>query len=363
MEAGEIAESRSASPADYQGYDQGYEWPGEEPVKASDVGQSTGPLLRLLVLRTSVLPAKQTLAITDGYAELQFGRDIASSQDSPRVRLKEMEVSKFHATVYSDHDSWHIVDMGSKHGTFLQPQFSTTAVRLSSPRIASLPRCLNHLDTLTIGSTTFLVHIHPERAPCDDCCSTFENEIPLFASNKRKAAKVPEPDAGYLPATSGDPKKALTLLKQRLLTSSSPGPARSETSYTDRSARRRSLYPASRLDAPGIAPVFRPEPVASTSQSPPPSASWNPPIPVTVSQPPTPLPTTNIGHRLLLAQGWTPGSSLGTSEDSDEGRIRLTAPLEVASTSQRAGIGMGKATTPSDGWREDGRQRRWGELT
>ncbi|KAJ7034982.1 hypothetical protein C8F04DRAFT_1099682 [Mycena alexandri] len=331
MEAGEIAESRSASPND-QGYDPSLEWPGddgEEPAKVSDVGQSTRPSLRLLVLRSSVLPAKQTLAITEGYTELQFGRDIASSQDSPRV-------SKFHATAYSDNDSWHIVDMGSKHGTFLQPRSSTTAIRLSPPRVASVPRRLHHLDTLAIGSTTFLVHIHPERAPCDDCCSTFENEIPLFASNKRKAAKVPEPDAGYLPATSGDPKKALTMLKQRLLTSSSPGPARSETSYTDRSARRRSLYPASRLDAPGIAPAFRTEP------------------------PPTPLPTTNIGHRLLLAQGWTPGSSLGTSEDHDEGRIRLTAPLEVTSTSQRAGIGMGKAAaTTSDGWREDGRQRRW----
>ncbi|KAJ7158818.1 hypothetical protein C8R46DRAFT_1110382 [Mycena filopes] len=374
MEAGEIPESGSASPParDEKGYDPSQEWPGddEEPAEAADVGQSTRPSFRLLVLRTSVLPAKRTLVITDGYTELQFGRDVASSQDVPRVRLKEMEVSKFHATAYADNDSWHIVDMGSKHGTFLQPQASTTAVRLSPPRVASIPRRLHHLDTLAIGSTTFLVHIHPERAPCSDCCSTFDNEIQLFASNKRKATKVPEPDAGYLPATSRDPKKALTMLKQRLLTSSSSGPVRSEsTNYTDRSARRRSLYPTSRLDAPGIVPTLRAEPLASTShlpRLPAPSEPWNPPIPVTVSQPPTPLPTTNVGHRLLLAQGWTPGSSLGSSEDSDEGRIRLTAPLEVTSTSQRAGIGMAKATTSEatgDGWREDGRQRRWGELT
>ncbi|KAJ7931452.1 hypothetical protein B0H13DRAFT_1958276 [Mycena leptocephala] len=369
METGEIYSSRSGPPADY---DPSYEWPSEEVLNDADneardmsPSPSTRPLCRLLVLRTSVLPAKQTLAITDGYTELQFGRDIAPSQDIPRVRLKEMACSKVHATVYADNEAWHIVDMGSKHGTFLQLQSSTTAIRLSPPRVASVPRRLHHLDTFAIGSTTFLVHIHPERAPCRDCCSTFQNEIPLFLSPKRKAAKVPEPDSGYLPATSRDPKKALTMLKQRLLISSTPGPVRSEvTNYTDRSARRRSLHPASRLDAPGVAPALRAEPLLSTSQQPPPSEPWNPPIPVTTSQPATPLPTTNIGHRLLLAQGWTPGSSLGVFDDSDEGRIRLTAPLEATSTSQRAGIGMkaattGAMTTTGAGWREDGRQRRW----
>ncbi|KAF8206506.1 hypothetical protein K438DRAFT_1817325 [Mycena galopus ATCC 62051] len=356
-EAGEIPDdSRSASPpADY---DPAFEWPGEEKTDGkADVGPSTEPSFRLVVLRTSVLPAKQTVVISDGYTELQFGRDPAPSQDIPRVRLKEMEVSKLHATAYAT------------HGTFLQSRSSVTAVRLSPPRVASVPRILLHLDTLAIGSTTFIVHIHPQQTPCSDCCSTSENEVPLFSSShKRTVAKVPEPDTGYLPASSGNPKKALTMLKQRLLTTSSPGPIRSEGTYTDRSARRRSLYPASRLDAPGVAPPRRAEAVASTSQQTPPSAPWVPPPQVTTSQPPTPLPTTNIGHRLLLAQGWAPGSSLGASEaspESDEGRIRLTAPLEVVSTSHRAGIGMAKGTIPTTGgsWREDGRQRRWGDVT
>ncbi|KAJ6531723.1 hypothetical protein B0H19DRAFT_1214092 [Mycena capillaripes] len=362
MEAGGIPHSRSASPP--AEYDPSYEWPGDDTDdEKRDVVPSTRPLCRLLVLRTSVLPAKQTLAITADTGELQFGRDPAPSEDVARVRLKDMATSKFHATLYADNDAWYIVDMGSKHGTFLQAQSSTTAVRLSPPRVASVPRRLHHLDTLAIGSTTFVVHIHPERVPCTECCSTFENEIPLFQSHKRKVAKVVNTDTGYLPATSKDPKKALSMLKQRLLTSSAGGPVRGEaTNYTDRSARRRSLYPASRLDAPGVAPALRAEPLASTSYQPP-SAPWNPPTPVTTSQPPTALPTTNIGHRLLLAQGWTPGSSLG-SEHSDEGRIRLTAPLEITSTSQRAGIGIKATTTGATGagWREDGRQRRWGEL-
>ncbi|KAJ7707780.1 hypothetical protein B0H17DRAFT_1033979 [Mycena rosella] len=364
MEAGEIPDS-SPTPAEY---DPSLEWPGEPDDtdrQTSDPGPSSRPSLRLLVLRTPVLPAKQTLGLADGYTELQIGRDLAPSQDIPRIRLKEMEVSKLHATAYWDNaaGAWNIVDMGSKHGTFLQPRSSTTAVRLSPPRVASVPRQLHHLDTLAIGSTTFLVHVHAD-VPCSECCSTFENEIPLFVSQKRKAPKVSTTDAGYLPATTRDPKKALTMLKQRLLTPSVPGPIRSEgTSYTDRSARRRSLYPPSRLDAPGVAPALRiTEPSASTSQLLPPippsssddhvSAAW-------------PLPTTNVGHRLLLAQGWTPGSSLGQAWE--EGRAGLTAPLEVTSTTRRAGLGMTKVPTPmttttSGDWRADGRQRRWQDL-
>ncbi|KAJ7127056.1 hypothetical protein C8R44DRAFT_113081 [Mycena epipterygia] len=371
MEPGEIRDS--AAPADY---DPSQEWPGEvlddTEGENRDVGTSTRPCFRLLVLRTSVLPAKQTLVVPDGYTELQFGRDVAPSQDIPRIRLKEMEVSKLHATAYWDNTAaaWNIVDMGSKHGTFLEPRSSPAAVRLSPPRVASVPRQLHHLDALAIGSTTFLVHIHAEREPCKDCCSTFQNEIPLFLSQKRQASKVSDLDAGYLPRSSSDPKKALTMLKHRLLTPTTPGPVRSDTkSYTDRSARRRSLYPASRLDAPGVAPASasRIEPLASTSQQLPqtlsPSESWNPPVPVTTSQLPAPLPTTNIGHRLLLAQGWTPGSSLGQEW---EGRTGLTVPLEVASTTRRAGLGMRKAMTmtavSNDNWREDGRQRRWEDV-
>ncbi|KAK7033082.1 hypothetical protein R3P38DRAFT_2920597 [Favolaschia claudopus] len=343
MEATPLRRFRSPSPP--PDYHPAYEWPGdsEDPQKKSHAG-SLACGLRLVVLRSTVLPVKQNLVIVgDGYTELQFGRDPAVAQDIPRVRLKEMEVSKLHATIYMDGDNYSIVDMGSKHGTFLQPQSSSTAIRLSKPRVASLPRQLHHFDTVAIGNTTFLVHIHPSQSPCDDCWSTSENEIPLFQTiHKRKAAKIPEPDAGYRPPASVDPKKALTMLKQRLLTSS-PGPIRSEgTSYADRSARRRSLYPTSRLDAPGVPPPLRARTaVASMPEPPPPSAPWDPPPAVTVSQPPTPLPTTNVGHRLLLAQGWVPGSSLGEdSSDQDEGRIRLTTPLEITATSRRAGIGM-----------------------
>ncbi|KAJ6619683.1 hypothetical protein B0H10DRAFT_1139033 [Mycena sp. CBHHK59/15] len=272
-----------------------------------------------------------------------------------------MEVSKLHATAYWD-NAWHIVDMGSKHGTFIQPASSTATVRLSPPRVASVPRRLRHFDTLSIASTTFVVHIHEDRLPCAECCSTTQNEIPLFLSQKRKVSNVvPTPDtAGYL-ANARDPKKALTMLKHRLLvnTAEQSHVGKEVTSYLDRSARRRSLYPTSRLDSPGVVVVPRVGPSASPSQPPPlVTPAWMPPPAVTRSQPSVPLPNTNIGHRLLMAQGWTPGSSLGASQDGNEGRIALTAPLEVASTAHRAGLGMAKLTAASWDSRRRGQAER-----
>ncbi|KAJ7052611.1 hypothetical protein C8F01DRAFT_1170578 [Mycena amicta] len=328
-------------PADY---DPSFEWPEtEELIHAGP----SHPLLRLVVLRTSVLPPKQTHVVADEFTELQFGRDASHSNDVPRVRLPEIQVSRLHATAYwnSDDEGWHIVDMGSVHGTFHQSAAQlTAAVRLSPARVASPPRRLRHLDALAIGSTTFLIHIH-EGEPCEECssCSTPQNEIPLFQTPKRRAATP----SGYLPS-GRDSKKALLTLKQRLLSSSDAGPSRRTppADYIDRSARRRAVYPSSRHDAPGAVraePILRraepPKRVELVSQSP--SAnSWEPPPLMTQSQPPTPLPTSNIGHKLLLAQGWRPGTTLGVDDGTDDdGRIRLKAPIEVASRNSRAGLG------------------------
>ncbi|KAJ4479913.1 hypothetical protein C8R41DRAFT_843240 [Lentinula lateritia] len=76
--------------------------------------------LRLVVLNSRTLP-KSNVAIIDGYPEVQLGRDNPMSDHIPRVRLKEMEVSKLHASIYWDQfwDGWGVVDMASKHGTYL----------------------------------------------------------------------------------------------------------------------------------------------------------------------------------------------------------------------------------------------------
>ena len=121
MEDGEITDSRAAYNRNHRPrpddiYDPAYEWPGKSSsvtldaaiseIQAKEPRPSTSekyhanvPSLRLVILRTSILPSKHKLAIIDGYSELQLGRDAPlAGVDIPKVRLKEMEVSKLHAT-------------------------------------------------------------------------------------------------------------------------------------------------------------------------------------------------------------------------------------------------------------------------
>ncbi|TFY76608.1 hypothetical protein EWM64_g7403 [Hericium alpestre] len=402
MEEGEIVDASQAADA----YDPAYEWPGdddeEQPVPPQHLLRSSRDpsTFRLIVHKTGILSSRWRLAIFDGHTEVQFGRDAAPpGTETPRVRLKEMEVSKVHATVFWDADrrEWAVVDMGSKHGTFVASgnaegrgaptgpgQGGTTderGIRLSAPRVASVPRRLGHMDRLTMGSTTFVVHVHEDRLPCIDCMASAQaigDEIPLFdarqqkeedakALQKRKReaedveARVDTPPAGR------DAKKALTSLKRDLLTRHAPSPSTPLTSktpspspvYVDRSARRRALHTSSAPDMPGIPPVAH---LATTSRQRPekPAQIYEPPS-LPRSVPPAPLSTTNVGHRLLMKQGWEPGTALGLP-DTDLGgeSMRLVEPLDVTGNINRAGLGMrvDTAESSSSTWV----QKRWNSL-
>jgi len=291
---------------------------------------------------------------------VQIGRDAAIlGSVTPRIRLKELEVSKFHATAYWDgaRKEWNVVDMGSKHGTWLLhagTQVGADApssdvnpgVRLSPPRAASIPRQLRHSDHLSIGGTTLVVHIHEDQRPCHDCTISDKAEIPLFPLPKNSAVKRTrdtaglDSDASYYSRTDKDPKKVLTMLKRSLLTrhdvpklgSNSTMTNEKSNEYVDRAALRRFLRPPSGPDAPGIR-------ITSPIAPPPSSRNSSPCVSATESQPPMPLPTSNIGHRLLIKQGWTPGDALGVSDPLDD-RVGLVEPLEVKSSQNRAGLGI-----------------------
>ena len=400
-EEGEILESvpqylsnSVQSSIEGEAYDPAYEWPGESSSTVSSSDQLAShpstrklrhnqPSFRLLVLHTSILPSKHRLAVIDGYSELQFGRDIPpAGSTTPKLRLKEMEVSKLHATAYWDasRGEWGVVDMGSVHGTFLQHANTGVGhdpgVRLSPPRIASIPRKLHHMDRLTIGGTTFLIHLHEDHLPCQECSPSGGDEIPLFPVNNLKGVPIKRTreaagldinpsTSSYSPQPQKDPKKALTMLKQSLLTrhevrsppSHPPYSGDAGMQYVDRSARRRALHPGSQQDTPGV-----PSPSSRTS-SPPLSRPKSPDLPVT-SKPPTPLPTSNIGHRLLMMQGWEPGTALGTLPDSKEGRIGLVEPLDVTPSFHRVGLGIKRPTphNPSfsdSDWKESAKRKRW----
>lgn len=304
--------------------------------------------LRLRVLQTSILHKDLSLAVLDAYEETQIGRDVGpTGSETPRIRLKEMPVSKLHATVFWDkaRREWAVVDMGSKHGTFVQSgqQPDAEPVRLSPPRMASIPRPLHHLDRLIVGSTTFLCHIHEDRAPCDECTSTDQGVIPLFAV-PRESTRTAEKRPADSMAHTQDAKKALTSLKHTLLArhpASTPSPA----SYVDRSARRRAMHPTSQFDSPGV-PSPRSSSLGSAKSSHEPSRT--PSALVEEEHPSVPLQEHNVGWQLLLKQGWQPGTALGSATDDG-----LVEPIEVHPTAHRAGLGMRQNAVGSS-WREDG---------
>ncbi|KAI0649274.1 hypothetical protein C8Q79DRAFT_999081 [Trametes meyenii] len=396
MEEGEIDVDDLANPSQvaedyaYRSADCSGIWPGDSeppPDLPPPVGThvcspsvaSTFPSssLRLLVQRSSVLRRHQKLALLDGYSEIQIGRDaLPAGSVTPKIRLKELEVSKLHATIYWDYErsEWSIVDMGSKHGTFLQPiePPSVSAfvdgrgTRLSPPRIASIPRTLRHLDCLTFGGTTFVVHIHADAVPCAECSPQVDEEIPLFStataghSKKRTLDEISTygpPDSAQTRAR--DPRKALAVLKRSLLSSTpsaaSPASGSQHSQYVDRSARRRALHPdhSSATTAAAERSIYSPPSISAT--------------PTSVSTPPTPLPPSNIGHKLLMKQGWQPGSALGDPTDMNGG---IVVPLQPPSTVSRAGLGASvraSSSTPAaqDGardWKDVGKRRRWAEF-
>ncbi|KAJ3832295.1 hypothetical protein F5878DRAFT_591714 [Lentinula raphanica] len=297
--------------------------------------------LRLVVEKSRVLHNRR-VAVIDGYSEVRLGRDNPVSNEIPRIRLKEMEVSKFHASVYWDRawEGWAVVDMGSKHGTYIHSsnlaQGSAQNQRLSSSKTASAPRRLRHLDHLTVGTTVFIVHIHGDRLACEQCSLGLDSgEIPLFPFRQKPnhvhAADHRKPSS-HEPMRP-QPRVAMSQLKHELLCNSmgqSPQCNLTQTSrsshYIDRSARRRAMYSASSADAPGVSsgsPLSVPKPYES-------SESMSEPI----SAPEVSISESSIGHRILIKQGWHPGRPLGNAETG------LTEPsVNINFNYDRSGLG------------------------
>jgi len=230
--------------------------------------------------------------------------------------------------------------------------------RLSAMKTSSVPRRIRHLDLLTIGSTTFQSHIHQDHIPCVECSPQGGDEIPLFP---KATERTPQENPGLKRSLDGedrpkDPKKALTMLRQALLTRHDNGrPSMdSKIRYADRSAARRVRQSSSHHDAPGVALHRSDSSSGSASPAPIPNASV---------EGTTPIPATNIGHRLLLKQGWQPGTTLGVTEGIGDNSNGLVEPLDIDVYRDRAGLGSTQdgSAARTRNWKEVSRQRRWDE--
>jgi len=166
--------------------------------------------IRLLALpnarTTAINPSRNLLILQPGVDEpMVLGRDRTFE---PSLRLKEMEVSKTHATIFwradGEHTTchgWHIVDNASTHGTFISaPDAHPRAAshRLSKARKASLPYKLNHLDIIKVASAddpviSFQVHLHPRFPSSCQSCALFPDESNRMSLEAQQVAPVETP--------------------------------------------------------------------------------------------------------------------------------------------------------------------------
>ncbi|KAF8738329.1 Forkhead associated domain, partial [Rhizoctonia solani] len=311
--------------------------------------------LRLVVLYSSTLPCK-TVALIDSFEEVSIGRDRCAT---PRLRLKELAVSKYHANIYWDSRTqhWSLVDVGSTHGTHLiSPDPSVTRIsdpigsqgytmteltRLAPPKSASLPNILSHLQRIVIGNTTLVVHIHEDRIPCDACTITQENILDLDASTRPKT-NTSKIAGGINPAESMRSLKR-NILSQPLYSRHDARSGNHSETYVDRAELRRQRFPGWREPQP------RREPVVSQQTSSRPRLRKHSPHIVqavgTLREVPkletsSPIPLDNVGHKLLAKQGWKPGLALGSDTKTGQVRSGLLEPLAPQSTTNRRGLGM-----------------------
>ena len=98
---------------------------GEEGAgKAEAEVKKPVPNLRLVVTESNVLATGQVISIDTRPGGIQIGRDRCERGGQARIRLKEMAVSKTHATVYYD-EGWYVVDQGEI--TILPPVCSASS--------------------------------------------------------------------------------------------------------------------------------------------------------------------------------------------------------------------------------------------
>ena len=89
------------------------DWPYDQERVDEPAAAPPVRLLRLVVSRSDIFALGAVAVIDSREGGIQIGRDRASD----RLRLKEMQVSKMHATVYFGpggewDDAWFVVDAG-----------------------------------------------------------------------------------------------------------------------------------------------------------------------------------------------------------------------------------------------------------
>ena len=280
------------------------------------------PCIRAIVMQSDILPVGSLNMIT--CIGLTFGRTEGGNN---YLQMSDVEVSKEHAKVFYDEKSneYLVQDLGSKNGTFINGS------RLSESKQDSDGRKLSHGEQLKIGSTIFLLHIHPGIETCDEC-EPGQVQAQLKAREMEDEVQITRVVSS---ANDANPeslrKKELKRLKKRYMLGNTEHEVNSEIAsnnagkYKDRAQTRRKIVGS---EAPSGAVI---ESSASVFK---------------------PIQSENKGRLMLEKMGWVDGEGLGKTKT---GR---TEPVMATVRETGRGLGYG-AVKPIDMPHENIKSFKW----
>ncbi|CAO3597999.1 unnamed protein product [Absidia cylindrospora] len=140
----------------------------DDPANNNNDEPDSDASCRLVVIESTVVPVGQVTMINAN--GITIGRD-KKEWDTRRMRLRDMQVSKYHCQLFYDQakHAFAITDVGSQNGTLLNGE------RLSPAKTSSRPFGLKNGDQLTLGTTVLEVHLHDHGWPCQQCQTSATN--------------------------------------------------------------------------------------------------------------------------------------------------------------------------------------------
>ncbi|KAI7884232.1 hypothetical protein K492DRAFT_234945 [Lichtheimia hyalospora FSU 10163] len=304
-----------------------------DPLDDDDNGTSVkdAPVLRLVILESSLLMVGHVVEVDS--SGLTVGRD--RSWDRHRLRLAELAVSKFHCQIYYDNGSYYITDQGSKHGTFINDK------RLCDPKTTSIPRIIQDLDRVQIGSSIFQAHQHKHGWQCDYCMARPENIVDISQGNRENTKSTSANDYNNQNDTNSTmidfkskeqrEKEWMDELRRRKrMFAPKTIPAKNGN---DAAERRRKLY--SSTTVPSYLRKTSTAPSLEQQQQ-----HWDEERrEAAVERTTIHTPVQGIGDSMLRKMGWKQGQALGRT-----GNQGITVPITPKTQTHRAGLGKNSST-------------------
>lgn len=281
--------------------EEGEVWQPELPSGSPPPEDEWAPCVRLLVKESQCVAVGTLFVVTQEGANI--GREPCGLN---AVKLPEVQVSKSHVAIgyHRRRGRYTVRDTGSVNGTFLN-----TTSRLSQAKESSKPRPLYHDDTLTVGTTTFLVHMHCGWETCESC------DPALWSHDLEKGAT-----AENLEPIDLTRRKELNRIKKKygLRAKDTFGEIEGEIGedYSDRASARRKT-----VGSDNPAPCRPDEAPSSVHRR---------------------IGQSNKGHQMMEKMGWRAGEGLGKES------LGRAEPIAAEVRDEKAGLGTSHASRSLD---------------